>query len=67
MLDDRSGRMEVTLFEEVYQRHRELVVKDALVQVEGTLRFDEFSDAWRLAAQQLQALDAVRERLARIC
>ncbi|HEX2791234.1 MAG TPA: DNA polymerase III subunit alpha, partial [Steroidobacteraceae bacterium] len=65
MLDDRSGRMEVTMFEEVYQRHRELVVKDALVQVEGVLRFDEFSDAWRLAARQLQSLDTVRERLAR--
>jgi DNA polymerase-3 subunit alpha len=65
MLDDRSARMEVTMFEEVYQRHRELVVKDALVQVEGTLRFDEFSDAWRLAARQLQSLDTVRERLAR--
>jgi DNA polymerase-3 subunit alpha len=57
--------MEVTMFEEVYQRHRELIVKDALVQVEGALRFDEFSDAWRLAARQLQSLDTVRERLAR--
>ncbi|HEY2417959.1 MAG TPA: DNA polymerase III subunit alpha, partial [Steroidobacteraceae bacterium] len=65
MLDDRSGRMEVTLFEEVYQRHREIVVKDTLVQVEGLLRFDEFSDAWRLGAKQVTALEAVRERLAR--
>jgi DNA polymerase-3 subunit alpha len=65
MLDDRSGRMEVTMFEEVYQRHRELIGKDTLVQVEGTLRFDEFSDAWRLGARALQSLDAVRERLAR--
>jgi DNA polymerase-3 subunit alpha len=65
MLDDRSGRMEVTLFEEVYQRHRDLIVKDALVQVEGGLRFDEFSDAWRLSAKQITALEAVRERLAR--
>jgi DNA polymerase-3 subunit alpha len=65
MLDDRSGRMEVTMFEEVYQRHRDLVVKDALVQVEGSLRFDEFSDAWRLAARQITALEVVRERLAR--
>ncbi|HEY6451231.1 MAG TPA: DNA polymerase III subunit alpha, partial [Steroidobacteraceae bacterium] len=39
MLDDRSGRMEVTMFEEVYQRHRDIVVKDTLVQVEGSLRF----------------------------
>jgi DNA polymerase-3 subunit alpha len=65
ILDDRSGRMEVTLFEEVYQRHRDIVVKDALVQVEGALRFDEFSDGWRLAAKQVNALEAVRERLAR--
>jgi DNA polymerase III subunit alpha len=65
ILDDRSGRMEVTLFEEVYQRFRDIVVKDALVQVEGGLRFDEFSDSWRLGAKQVSALEAVRERLAR--
>jgi DNA polymerase-3 subunit alpha len=64
-LDDRSGRMEVTLFEEIYQRHRDLVVKDALLQVEGALRFDEFSDAWRLAGRKLSALGAVCERRAR--
>jgi DNA polymerase-3 subunit alpha len=65
MLDDRSGRIEVSMFEEVYQRHRDLVVKDALLQVEGGLRFDEFSDAWRLSAKQITSLAAVRERLAR--
>jgi DNA polymerase III subunit alpha len=65
VLDDRSGRIEVTMFEEVYQRHREIVVKDTLVQVEGALRFDEFSDAWRLAAKQVTTLEAVREGLAR--
>jgi DNA polymerase-3 subunit alpha len=65
ILDDRSARMEVTLFEETYQRHRELIVKDAIVQVEGSLRFDEFSDAWRLVAKQMQPLHTVRERLAR--
>ncbi|HXN10096.1 MAG TPA: hypothetical protein VN859_02580, partial [Steroidobacteraceae bacterium] len=63
--DDRSGRMEVTMYEEVYQRHRELIVKDALVQVEGALRFDEFTDSWRLAARQINQLEQVRERLAR--
>jgi DNA polymerase-3 subunit alpha len=65
MLDDRSGRMEVSLFEEVYQRYRDLVVKDALLQVEGALRFDDFSDAWRLAGKQISSLASVRERLAR--
>ena len=65
ILDDRSGRIEVTLSEEIWQRHRELLVKDALILVEGSLRFDEFSDAWRIHARNVQALDAVRERLAR--
>jgi len=65
ILDDRSGRIEVSLSEETWQRHRELLVKDALVLVEGSLRFDEFSDAWRIHARSVQALDAVRERLAR--
>jgi DNA polymerase-3 subunit alpha len=65
ILDDRSGRIEVTLGEDVYHRYRDLVVKDALVLVEGSLRFDEFSDAWRVQARTLQSLTAVREHQAR--
>src|SRR5207237_456519 len=64
-LDDRTGRLEVLLFEETWQRHRELIAKDALVLVEGLLRFDEFSDAWRLAARRITELDKVREQEAR--
>ena len=64
-LDDRSGRIEVTLFDEVFQRHRDLIVKDALVLVEGLLRFDEFSDGWRLGARRISDLDQALESQAR--
>jgi DNA polymerase-3 subunit alpha len=64
-LDDRTGRIEVMLFEETWHKHRELVAKDALVLVEGTLRFDEFSDAWRLSARRILELDKLREQEAR--
>ena len=64
-LDDRTGRIEVMLFEETWQKHRELIAKDALVLVEGLLRFDEFSDAWRLSARRISELDEVREQRAR--
>jgi DNA polymerase-3 subunit alpha len=64
-LDDRTGRIEAMLFEETYQKHRDLVCKDALVLVEGLLRFDEFTDAWRLAARRITELDKVREQEAR--
>jgi len=65
VLDDRSGRMEVTLFEEIFQQHRDLIAKDAVVWVEGMLRFDEFSDAWRLAARRIADLNKLREQQAR--
>ncbi|HUA90879.1 MAG TPA: hypothetical protein VL994_15670, partial [Steroidobacteraceae bacterium] len=45
--------------------HRDLIFKDALVLVEGLLRFDEFSDAWRLAGRRISELDKVREQEAR--
>jgi DNA polymerase-3 subunit alpha len=64
-LDDRTGRIETLLFEETWQRHRELIAKDALVLVEGLVRFDEFSDAWRLSARRITELDQVREQEAR--
>ena len=63
-LDDRTGRLEVMLFEETWQRHRDLIVKDALVIIEGTLRFDEFSDSWRLAARRIAEFDELRSRCA---
>jgi DNA polymerase-3 subunit alpha len=63
-LDDRTGRIEAMLFEETYQKHRDLIAKDALVLVEGLLRFDEFSDAWRLSARRISELDEVLSRCA---
>jgi DNA polymerase-3 subunit alpha len=65
ILDDRTGRIEVSLFEDVWLQYRDLVVKDAMVLVEGNLRFDEFSDAWRIAGKRIVSLDAVRESQAR--
>jgi DNA polymerase III subunit alpha len=64
-LDDRTGRIEAMLFEETWHKHRDVIAKDALVLVEGLLRFDEFSDAWRLSVRRISGLDQVREQEAR--
>ena len=64
-LDDATGRLEASLFEEQYQTYRELIVKDALVLAEGQLRFDEFADAWRLTVRRLSDLTQVCEQQAR--
>jgi DNA polymerase-3 subunit alpha len=65
VLDDRTGRIEVTLFEEQAMQYRDLLVRDALVLVEGNLRFDDFSNAWRIAGKRLTLLDSLREKQAR--
>jgi DNA polymerase-3 subunit alpha len=65
ILDDRSGRLEVSLFDEVYQQHRDIIVKDAILVIDGTLRFDDFIEAWRLQAKSLVDIDRARERYAR--
>jgi len=42
-LDDRSARIEVSLFGEVYEGARELLGKDIVVLVEGVVSVDEYS------------------------
>src|SRR5688572_26769001 len=39
VLDDRSARIEVSLFEDVWQQHRAIIVRDAILVVEGQLRY----------------------------
>ncbi|NNM62706.1 MAG: DNA polymerase III subunit alpha [Steroidobacteraceae bacterium] len=65
ILDDRTGRLEVSLYEEIYQKHRDVVVKDAILLIDGSLRFDDFIEAWRLQAKSLIDIDRARERHAR--
>ena len=65
ILDDRSARLEVSLYEETFQQYRDIIVKDAILIIDGTLRFDDFIEAWRLQAKTLMDIDRARERYAR--
>jgi DNA polymerase-3 subunit alpha len=65
VLDDGTARIEVTLFEEQVNQFRDLLVKDAVILLEGNLRFDDFSNAWRIAGKRITLLDSLREKQAR--
>ncbi len=65
MLDDRSGRIEVSVFEEVYNRFRTVIAKDTILLIEGGLRYDEFLDGWRATADTILDLEQARERYAK--
>ena len=65
VLDDDSGRISVTFFDEQYQQYREILVKDSLLLIEGKLRFDEFANTWVLRANKVSELERLREKEAR--
>ena len=64
-LDDRSGRIEASMFEDVWQQYRTLIAKSAILVVEGSLRFDEYIEGWRLTAKRVFDIDQAREQYAR--
>jgi DNA polymerase-3 subunit alpha len=65
VLDDGSGRLEVSFSTEIFQEYRSLLIKDEIVLVGGTLRFDEFLSAWRVNARRVTHIDRVIEMQAR--
>ncbi|HRF62671.1 MAG TPA: DNA polymerase III subunit alpha [Candidatus Competibacter sp.] len=64
-LDDGSGRLEIRVFPEVYERHRSLIVEDAILLAQGTLGWDEFNQTTRLNVERVMDLDGARAEYAR--
>ena len=62
-LDDRSARVEVSLFAETYQAAQSLLQKDALLVVEGEVAVDDFSGGMRVRAKRVMSLEEARTSL----
>ncbi|MCP1726632.1 DNA polymerase-3 subunit alpha [Natronospira proteinivora] len=61
VLDDRTGRIEATLFEDTFNRFRHLLSKDALLVIQGRVGFDEFINGWRINVKEVIDMDEARE------
>jgi DNA polymerase-3 subunit alpha len=61
VLDDDSGRLEVSLFSEAFQEFRHLLSKDEIVVVSGSLRYDDFIGSWQVSAKTIFHIDRVIE------
>ncbi len=64
-LDDRTARIEATLFPEVFDKYRSLVAKDRVLVLEGMLGPDEYTGGHRLSTEDVYTVDQARERFAR--
>ncbi len=65
VLDDRSGRIEVTLFSDVFEDNRELLAVDKILVVAGGLGFDDFRGGLNVRVDQVFEFEQVRESQAR--
>ncbi|MDO3382254.1 DNA polymerase III subunit alpha [Gilvimarinus algae] len=64
-LDDRTGRIEIAVFADTFNECRELLVKDALLLVEGQVSHDDYNNALKMRADAVRNLAEVRQEKAR--
>jgi DNA polymerase III subunit alpha len=61
VLDDRSSRIEISLFSEAYDQCREKISKDTILVVEGVVSFDDYSGMMKVRCKGAKTLLEARE------
>jgi len=64
-LDDKSGKIDVTLFSEALETYRDKLVTDNVLVASGEVTLDEFSGGLRMQVKELYDMDTAREHFAR--
>jgi DNA polymerase-3 subunit alpha len=64
-LDDRTARIEVAIFADTYNQHRELLSMDNMLVIGGQVSYDDFSGMLKMRADAIRLLAEVRQEKAR--
>ncbi len=64
-LDDRTARVDMVMYEEVYSQYSHLLNKDKLVIVEGSVSYDDFNASYRITASAIYDITQAREKFSR--
>ena len=64
-LDDGTGMIEVTVFNELFEAERAKIVTDEVLIIEGKVRYDDFSGGNSVTADKLMTLGEARARFAK--
>ncbi len=64
-LDDKTARVEVGVFGELYDQRKDVIHKDKVLVVKGKASYDHFSGGVRLSADELFDIEQARSQLAR--
>ena len=64
VLDDGTAQQEITVFNELFEKHREKVKDDRLLVIQGKVQRDEFISGFRVSAEDLLDMADFRTRFA---
>ena len=64
-LEDRSGRIEVTLFSDLYQHVMSALDTNTIFIIKGTVAADDYTGGVRVIAENIISLDKAREQMAK--
>ncbi|GAB2915629.1 DNA polymerase III subunit alpha [Paralcaligenes sp. KSB-10] len=65
VLDDGSAQVEVAIFNELYEQHRQRLKEDRLIIIQGKVSNDDYSGGFRVSAESIFDLQLAREARAR--
>jgi DNA polymerase-3 subunit alpha len=65
VLDDGSAQVEVAIFNELYEQHRNRLKEDRLIIIHGKVSNDDYSGGLRVSAESVYDLQLAREARAR--
>ncbi len=63
-LDDKSSRMDITVFADLLDQYEELLVTDSVVVLQGQVSEDFFNGGLKMNAREVMSIDQARERFA---
>nr|WP_051333563.1 DNA polymerase III subunit alpha [Aliagarivorans marinus] len=64
-IDDKSARLDITFFSDVFEQYQDLLVKDRILIIQGQVGFDNFSGGIKMTAREVMDITQARERWVR--
>jgi DNA polymerase III subunit alpha len=64
-LDDRSGRLEIALYNETFEKYRDVLSKDVMLVVEGSVVVNGYNGMMRFSTEKLYSMEQARAQFSR--
>lgn len=64
-LDDRTGRIDLAVFSDIYNSYKDLLMKDQVLVVEGEVSVDEYAGGYKMSARKVLTIAQARTQYAK--